>query len=90
MQIDIAPEDLKPIVAQILAEIADKLSVDDGRLAYSEVEVAAKLGVTRVVLRDERRRGRIKASKVGRKIRYTRGQILEYLDSRTWTNRGGQ
>ena len=36
-------------------------------------------------LRDERRRGRIKASiGPGRKILYTRSQLLDYLDARRW------
>src|SRR5262249_53987099 len=53
---------------------------DDGGLAYSEAEGAALLGLHSWQLRDERLRGRIPASRItGRKIRYTRQDLLEYL-----------
>ncbi len=53
---------------------------DDGRLAFSEPEAAAMLSMNPWQLRDERLRGRITASKIaGRKIRYTKQDLLDYL-----------
>src|SRR5262245_18486101 len=50
------------------------------RLAYPEAEAAALLGLAQHVLRDERRRGRIAATKVvGGRVRYTRQDLIDYL-----------
>lgn len=52
------------------------------RLAYSEEEAATLLGVSKNTLKFERHRGRVEASKVGRRIRYTRQQLEDYLRRR--------
>jgi hypothetical protein len=89
LQLDVEP--LRTLVRELVAEElarlqADAIHVDAGsnRLAYSEEEEAAALiGVNTHVLRDERRRGRITASSiVGRRIRYTRADLLDYLQAR--------
>jgi hypothetical protein len=50
---------------------------------YSEPEAAAWLGVAPHVLRDERLRGRITASRiVGSRIRYMRGDLIAYVMGR--------
>ena len=83
MEIKLDPQDLKPIVGSVLCEVLQRFEGDQ-RIAYSEEEAAALIGVAATTLRDERLRGRIEASLVGRKVRYTRQQILDYLARRRW------
>jgi len=49
------------------------------RLSFTESEAAALLGVGRHALRDARLRGEVEASKVGRRILYSRDQLLQLL-----------
>lgn len=78
---------LAPLVRQVVAEAlaaleAERATIPD-RLAFSEPEAARLLGLNVWVLRGERLRGRIKASKiVGRRIRYLRSDLLDYLVQR--------
>jgi helix-turn-helix protein len=85
----INPATLAPLVRQIVAETvaavqeAQVVVPTNGPLAFSEEQAAAMLGVEIHVLADERRRGRITASRiVGRRIRYTRETLLNYLAER--------
>jgi hypothetical protein len=75
---------VKKAVHDAIAERSSMWPQSGGeRLAYSEPEAARMLGLEEHVLRDERRRGRISASKiVGRRIRYTREDLTDYLASR--------
>jgi hypothetical protein len=74
---------IRAIAAEVVASLDAARQVADGKLAYSESEAAALLGLQPHVLRDERRRGRIGASSiVGRRIRYTRDDLVQYLASR--------
>lgn len=88
------PEAVKPLVEQVVAEAVERLAANnaalpDGRLAYSEEEAARLLSLGPHVLRDERRRGRIGASAiVGRRIRYTRDDLLNYLQGRRYQPTG--
>jgi hypothetical protein len=83
------PEAFRPLIEQAveaallrLEEARVKLS---DRLCYSEPEAATMLGLEPHQLRDERLRGRIKASSiVCRRIRYTRQDLMDYLLSRRW------
>jgi hypothetical protein len=81
-------EHFRPLVEAIVAEAVrlldgDRQRLDGDLLAYSEAEAAKLLGLEEHVLRDERRRGRIIASQiVGRRIRYQRGDLLQYLAER--------
>jgi hypothetical protein len=81
------PEALKPLVAAVVQEVlaaleADRQAVPD-RLAFSEAEAARLLGLQQHQLRDERLRGRISSSSVvGRRIRYTREDLVGYLQAR--------
>lgn len=72
-------------VVTVLAQLdGDRAKLND-RLAYSEHEAAALLGLEWHQLRDERRRGRVSASVgPGRKIMYTRQDLLDYLHARRW------
>jgi|SRR5581483_4176332 len=82
-------EALRPLVRTIVAETLEQIEQDrakvGSRLAYSEAEAAALLGLAKHQLRDERRRGSIKAS-IGpkRKILYSEKDLRDYLASRRW------
>jgi hypothetical protein len=86
--IHLSPDTFKPLIEDVVREALSRLeearaAVPDGRLAYSEEEAARLLGLEPHVLRDERRRGRITASQiVGRRVRYMRQDLLDYLMGR--------
>ncbi len=74
---------IRAVVAEVLAALEEDRSRLGDRLAYSEPEAARLLGLETHQLRDERLRGRIAASQiVGRRIRYTREDLLGYLAAR--------
>jgi hypothetical protein len=90
MQLQLEPEDLKPIIEQVATELLARLETEraklDGKLAYSEPEAAALIGLQPHQLRDERLRGRITASSiVGRRVRYLKQDLLDYMLGRRWT-----
>ena len=66
-----------------MAKVLAQRETDDGkfgnRLAYTEPEAAALLGIRPYVLRDCRLRGEIAGSKIGKRIFYSRDQLLELL-----------
>jgi hypothetical protein len=75
---------MRPLVREIVGEVLARLDAQgprpDRRLAFSEEEAARLLGLEHHQLRDERRRGRIAASVVvGRRVRYTREDLVGYL-----------
>jgi hypothetical protein len=78
-------DQLKPLISEIVEITLERLdkaraTLPADRLAFSEGEAAAMLGLEQHVLRDERLRGRISASQVvGRRIRYTRDDLVGYL-----------
>jgi hypothetical protein len=72
--------DSTPIIAAF-ARLEQMRELIDGRLAFSEAEAAALLGLNDWQLRGERRRRRIECCRVvGGKVRYTIPQILNYLN----------
>jgi hypothetical protein len=81
-------EELRPLIQAIVEETVRRLegeraTLGDGRLAFSEEESARMLGLNRWQLRDERRRGRIGASRsVGRRVLYSREDLARYLAAR--------
>src|SRR5438093_87763 len=83
--IHVDPDELKDLVAQVVRETLAQLDADGARLpadrlAYSEDEAAAMLGLNVHQLRGERHKGRIEGSViVGRRVRYTRADLLGYL-----------
>ena len=84
LNLQIDPEALRPLVHAVVEEVLTRLEAErgklDGRLAYSEPEAAALLGLQPHQLRDERLRGRIRASQiVGKRIRYMREDLVAYL-----------
>ena len=87
------PELFKPLIEQAveaaMLKIENARATAGDRLCYSEPEAASLLGLQPHQLRDERLRGKIKASSiVCRRIRYTRQDLMGYLISRPWTKGG--
>ncbi len=71
---------------QALAALGAERAKLTGKLAYGEAEAARLLSLRHHQLRDERRRGRIKASKgPGKMILYSPENLIEYLLSRPYT-----
>ena len=89
------PALLTPLIRQIVEETvramdAERAQLGDGRLCYWEPEAAGLMGMQPWQLADERRKGRIQASVgPGRKVMYTRRQLLDYLESRRWRKSDG-
>lgn len=88
-RIEFTEDELRPLIRAIVAETVASflplLEAAGSRLAFSEADAAAMLGLEEHVLRDERRRGRITASQiVGRRIRYSRADLIEYLAGRKY------
>ena len=78
-----APE-LAPVIAATVQATLARIAADSAKLgdklAFDEPEAARLLSLESHQLRDERLRGRITASViVGRRIRYRREDLLEYL-----------
>ena len=84
VQIQFDQDALRPLVHLAVAEALDRMEEEraklSGRLAFTEPEAAALLGVKPYVLRDCRRRGELQGAKVGSKIVYTRADLLEFLE----------
>jgi hypothetical protein len=89
LHLQIEPEILDPIVLRVVEQTIAALEKDraalDRRLAFGEGEGARLLSLHAHQLRDERLRGRIKASiGPGRRILYTKQDLLDYLAARRW------
>jgi excisionase family DNA binding protein len=74
---------LRPLIERIVATVLDRLQGEQealrDKLAYTEAEAAALLGVERYVLRDARLRGELSGSRVGKRVLYEREELLGYL-----------
>jgi len=83
MQITFNDGDLEPLVTKVVAKVlADRESEGakiGGRLAFTEPEAAALIGVKPYVLRDCRLRGEITGSRIGKRVMYSRDQLLKLL-----------
>ena len=87
MRLDVQDlEDLRPLVEQVVDVTISRLEGNSeklgGRLAVSEAEAAALVGVARHVLRDARLRGELIASRVGRGVVYEKTELLAFLKRR--------
>jgi hypothetical protein len=94
LSLELDPEALRPVIEAVVTEVLGRLegqrALLGDRLAYSEEEAARLLGLEPHVLRDERHRKRIAASSiVGRRIRYTREDLVGYLLARRQEAEGG-
>jgi hypothetical protein len=88
--IQIDPELLRPVIEATVNEALMRLEnlrvTLPAKLAFTELEAARLLSLRPHQLRDERRRGRVKASRgPGRMILYQPAQLIEYLMSRPYT-----
>lgn len=84
MNLHLEPSQLITLIRSIAAETAAVIhehhARSDGRLTLTEAEAAYQLGLSERQLADERRRGRITASSiVGRRIRYLRQDLVDYM-----------
>jgi len=74
MRIELSADDLAPLVDAIADAVVERLrqgdADGDGRLAHTEAEAAARVGLESHVLREQRRPGRIVpcAARLGRRI----------------------
>ena len=87
MQVIFDAHDIRPLFSEAIEAAIARVYADARQFpdeVYSEPEAARLLKVAPHVLRDERLRGRINASLVGKRIRYTRQDIVEYLAARRW------
>lgn len=86
MNISFSEADLRPlietIVAATLARLESEREGTGDRLAYTEPEAAALLGIRPHVLRDARLRGEIAASRVGKRLLYEKAELLRLLRGR--------
>ena len=75
--------ELQPVIREIVRAILDELGTPgasgNARLAYPEREAAELLGIPYYVLRDARKRGKIKGQKAGRKWLYGREELQRFL-----------
>lgn len=80
MNLSINPEELRPVITAIVAEVlAQTSALGDARLAFTEPEAAGLLGIKPHALRDARLRQEIRATKIGGRIGYSRDELLAYL-----------
>lgn len=84
MDINLSPDDIRPLIEAVVTDVLIRLNAarlaDDGRMAYSEPEAAAMLGMNPHQLRYERLCGRLSGSVVaGKRVRYLKSDLLNYL-----------
>jgi hypothetical protein len=79
MRLQFDQDELRDLVREVVAEVVTAIDWPAGRLALDEAEAAQACGVARHVLRDLRLRGKTKGRKLGRKIVYTRDDLLAVL-----------
>jgi hypothetical protein len=80
-------DDLDPLIEKIVSQVVARLEKQrqelDGQRVFTEVEAASFLKLEPRQLADERRRGRIVASKiVGKRIRYLESDLISYVAGR--------
>ena len=84
MKIVINENELRPLIEQVVTQTLERLDRDRARvgdrIAFEEAEASMMLGVPRHVLRDMRLRGEVVAGKLGRRVVYSREQLLDLLD----------
>ena len=92
MNITFPSDELERVFERVVARTLALLEQQRAELPeeiMSEQEVARYLRVKPHVVRDERLRGRLHGSKVGRYMRYRRADVLAYLLARRAGGDGG-
>ncbi len=80
MQIRFDTDEIRETIRQVVAEVLATIDWPAGRLSLTESEAAAACGVGRHVLRDLRLAGTLRARKLGKKVVYTRTDLLAALE----------
>jgi hypothetical protein len=84
MKMQFDDNDLEPLITTIVTKVLAQRETNavklGGRLAYTEPEAAALIGVRPHVLRDCRLRGEIEGTKIGKRIMYSREQLLTLME----------
>lgn len=82
VSLQIGVDVLRPLIKQIIREVVQELNDDreqfGGKLAYPLPEAAALLGVRQHVLRDARGRGELVGRLIGKKIVFSREELVAY------------
>lgn len=81
MNFTIECDEIRGLVKEVVRESLGAIDWPSDRIALTEAEAAEALGVRRNVLRDLRLRGRIRAHRLGRRIVYSRRDILDALEN---------
>ena len=83
VKIEFEESELRPLVERVVEQTVTRLMAEhaqaNGRIAFTEAEAATLVGVPRHSLRDARLRGEINASRIGRRIIYSREELLAYV-----------
>ena len=84
MKLDCSDIDtLRPLLVEtvrtVLAEVQDADAKLNGKLAYDEATAAALLDTAKYTLRDMRLRGEISGVRIGKKIHYSRTELVRFL-----------
>jgi hypothetical protein len=86
MRIEFNQQELRPLVEIVVGEVLERTQSDqaglDGRLSFTEAEAAALLGIPSHTLRDLRLAGYVTASKLGRRVVYSREELLRLLEQK--------
>ena len=87
MKIVLEDTDLRPLIECVVAETVERLAEEKARmgnrLGYPEAEAAALIGVQRHTLRDCRLRGEIEGRLVGKRIVYSRDELIRFMRGET-------
>ena len=82
-EIKLSKTDIQPLVEVVVDEVFRRVSEEraklGGRLAMSEPEAAAALGLKVHVLRDYRLAGLVPHVRLGRRVLYSREALAEFL-----------
>ncbi len=83
MKVQFDQDDLRPLIREVMAEVLATCDWPQGRIALTEAEAASACGVNRHVLRDLRLAGKIMGRRLGKKVVYTRSDLLAALQALT-------
>jgi hypothetical protein len=83
MKMQFDDDDLTPLVERVVTRVLDQRQAADAklgqRMAFTEPEAAAMFGMKPYVLRDARLRGEVSGSRIGKRIFYSRDELLKLL-----------
>ena len=80
MDVKFDVDELDLLIRKIVSEV-HAIDWPEGRIALTEQEAANALGVARHVLRDARLQGHLHGRRIGKRVCYTREDVLRYVDS---------